>query len=127
MPDMTRNELMGFMADIAGGIAGAVTVLAEMFKLGAPPAHFHILKEFDIKGSKLWLLYKDVCLTETPVLIAFLEACRQGVVTKEDVDGYLDTLMGTRDVGVATAMRKDLVYPAAQLSVAQMEASGTDG
>lgn len=127
MPDMTREQLLEFMTDIAQGIPGAVTVLTQMFQLGAAPAHFAALQEFNLKGSRLWLLYKDVCLTETPVLIAFLDACHKKAVYEKEVDRYLGKLMIDRDENLAREMRKELVYPAAQLTIIDLEADGTDG
>lgn len=118
------EELKQFVVEIADGIIGAANVLMQMFQLGASPVHFSILKEFDLKGSRLWVLHKDVCLNETPVLIAFLDACHAGDVGKEQVDPYIDELMLRRNNELAKEMREKLVYPAARKTISDCLETG---
>jgi hypothetical protein len=122
------EELKQFVVEIADGVIGAANVLMQMFQLGASPAHFSVLKEFDLKGSRLWVLYKDVCLNETPILIAFLDACHAGGVGKEQVDHYINELMASRNDELAKEMREKLVHPAVTKTISDhLETGGSVG
>ena len=128
MSNGAKEELMKFITDLADGVIGAANVLAQMFQLGAQPQHFNALKDFNLKGSRLWLMYKDVCLQDIPMLLAFLEACHVGDVDEEEFRPYMDQLMVNRDEEVARKMRESFVHPAVRKFIAQhLEAGGDIG
>jgi hypothetical protein len=123
-----KKELMEFIVEISDGIIGAVRVLTEMLQSGAQPKHLGVLKEFNLKGSLLWVLYKDVCLQDIPMLLAFLEACHEGDVGEADIKPYLEKLMLSRDDAAAREMRENYVHPAVRKFIAQhLEAGGDVG
>ena len=108
--DTIRDSLM----KMVDGNPGAITVCVNLLKFGeqlAPqggPAGgmFYILAldEFEIYGSRIWMLYKDVCGENLNMMVAVLIARANEIITQKELDlaingsGLkldLDTLMKT--------------------------------
>jgi hypothetical protein len=57
MGDFVQNKIM----NLSAGNWGALTVLKEIVSWPSSDSVIDALYEQNIKGSKIWLLYKDVC------------------------------------------------------------------
>jgi hypothetical protein len=96
-----EDSLVEAVTKMSEGNPGAVTVIMRMFKEGdkIDPQSFAggfgavmLLDTFRIYGSRIWMLYKDVCREDIVSTIAVLRACQLGLVSqdtlKEAVDDY---------------------------------------
>jgi len=83
---------------LAGGNPGALTVCAQMFKQGAEIdpqglSGFAALLNLDslhIYGSRIWLLYKDICHENLVVTMACLRGWQLGIVNQKDLIKAID-------------------------------------
>ena len=93
------DNFMSMSIKLAEGNPGALTVLLKLFESTAtidPQAAFqglaHILylDELGIYGSRIWMLYKDVCKENIVYTMALLRAVQMGVLTQKKLDIAID-------------------------------------
>jgi hypothetical protein len=59
---MTRDELIEKMVNLSEGIIGATTVITQLYGEEMDGLVYLVdLEEQDIKGSSIWIAYKDIC------------------------------------------------------------------
>lgn len=85
---------------LSEGNAGAVTVIAMLFKenakidpqsaLGLYSSVLH-LDNLGIYGSKIWMLYKDVCGQDLRKMIALLRANQLGFVSNIEIKTAIES------------------------------------
>ena len=89
----TQKCLAAITKEFADGVIGAVHVLLSLFRTYADPRAIEALRGLDLKGSKLWVVYKDVCCQDETELMMFIHAFADGVFTKEESDKYTNVLI----------------------------------
>lgn len=84
---------------LAGGNPGAVTAISECMKNEskidpdsslAPYGVLFQLDTLDIYGSKIWMLYKDVCKQDVKSMIGVLRANQLGILTANQIKTAID-------------------------------------
>lgn len=83
--DMSFMEMIMVMGE---GNPGAITVLANMMKddpIMGPLRILH-LDHYEIRGSKLWMLYKDCCGQDLEKMYRTLDFLRGGAYSQEEID-----------------------------------------
>lgn len=95
-PDMSMMDAIVALAD---GVPGAITVLAEMVKHSEridPNAAFGawnpllLLDSTQCYGSRIWMLYKDVCGHDLVKTLAVLRAVQLGHIGIAQFDHAVD-------------------------------------
>ena len=76
---------------LSEGNPGAITVLSRLFKLNYLTLNkLEMLEKNDIRGSKIWIKYKEINIdVTTNIFIDTEEACNKNT---ENFVSYLDTL-----------------------------------
>ena len=100
---MSRIKLHDSIVDVgmkmSEGNPGALTVLLAMMNEGAridPDGALGglgaalSLDTHGIYGSRIWMLYKDVCGENLPMTLAVLRACQLGFITDGEMDRAID-------------------------------------
>ena len=64
------------MTNLSDGNIGAMNVITDLYSKRGDKLLNTLLK-FDIKGSKIWILYKDICREDMSVFIKLLEVMNQ--------------------------------------------------
>lgn len=81
------------------GNPGALTVCLQMLKDGAKidPDGFMgglgsilLMDTFGIYGSRIWMLFKDVCKQDIVKMLACLRACQMGFISQEVLNSAID-------------------------------------
>ncbi len=82
---MSFMEMISVMSE---GNPGAITVLAEIIKADPITGVIKILNldSLDIRGSKIWMLYKDCCGQDMDKFFRTLDFIRGGAYTSEEID-----------------------------------------
>lgn len=102
--DMTGMDMILAMSE---GNPGAVTVLAEVFKRAAsidPDSALGQLgvlcglDNLDCYGSRIWMLYKDVCGQNLNHMLGLLRANQLGYVTDREINQAIDGDQSTLDL-----------------------------
>ena len=73
---------------VGKGNPGAISVLTEMMRR-APEIVLH-LETLNIVGSRIWMLYKDVCKEDIAKTILLVYANKIGIISKESLDKAID-------------------------------------
>lgn len=100
---MTKIKLSHSTEDIfyemSEGVPGAVIVLVETLKRGdeidpdIAMGDLHIimlLDELNIYGSKIWMLFKDVCKQNLSHMFVVVRAYQLGILTHKEVHHAID-------------------------------------
>lgn len=81
------KELIIMMAD---GNPGAAVVLIQLYKAGDEET-FEKLLEYNIIGSDIWVLYKDLCDQNLPIMGKLVKSCPKEILidacSKQDRSG----------------------------------------
>ncbi len=83
--DMSFMQMIMVMGE---GNPGAITVLANMMNddpIMGPIRILH-LDHYEIRGSKLWMLFKDCCGQNLEKMYRTLDFLRGGAYTQEEID-----------------------------------------
>lgn len=100
----TLPEILGKMSD---GNPGAFSVLIRILKVGKIIDPQNALGELGailaldshrIYGSKIWMLYKDVCGQSLVQMLAVLRACQLGKITERSMLHAIDNQGAGLDV-----------------------------
>lgn len=84
---------------LAEGNPGAIIVMTEIIKHGeqvdpdailGSMAHILSLDTRKIYGSRIWMLYKDVCKENLVHMLAVLRAVQLGELSEEDLNNAID-------------------------------------
>jgi len=100
---MSRIELtdsmMGIMVKMSDGNPGGASVIMKILKDGRmidPQSYDGSISAMlnldsnEIYGSRIWMLYKDVCKENINKTIALLRAVQLGLVSKHSLDEAID-------------------------------------
>lgn len=94
--DMTLNEAVFEMSE---GNPGAINVLMDSISknqlidpdnFGGPWGLMFNLDTLEIYGSRIWILYKDLCGESLPKTTAVARACQLGIIRSSQVDDAID-------------------------------------
>ncbi len=98
----TRLELtdtgMSAASKLAEGNPGAIAAIVEVLKYGDQIDPVGLggigtllwLDTFGIYGSRIWMLYKDVCDRDVVKTIASIRACQLGLITEKELHSAID-------------------------------------
>ena len=117
---MSRIELtdttMSIMMKMSDGNPGAVSVIMSILKEvkridpqsydGAISTLMN-LDSNEIYGSRVWMLYKDVCKENINRTIAMLRAVQMGIISKHVLDEAIDNYGRGVDLGALMAKVKE--------------------
>lgn len=117
------------IAKLCEGNPGALSVLCELFKQAPtvdPQAAFGgftplmALDTLGLRGSRIWMLYKDVCRQSVPLTLAVLRANQLGLLSREML---LSAVEGEDSIDVdemfqSVCMRLDLFAKEQSISAA---------
>ena len=93
------DSVTGVIAKLAEGNPGATRICCELIKEGDkidPNAAMGGLASLlgmdtlSIYGSRIWLLYKDVCGQSIPKVVAVLKGWQLGMLTDKSIDNAID-------------------------------------
>ena len=100
MPRITLDfNLRESIIKMSDGIPGALTAMLHMTSDAMQIDPTNALQEFgplllldayEIYGSRIWMLYKDVCNQNPVHVIATLRAVQFGIITKDKLDYAID-------------------------------------
>ncbi len=102
MNKKTRLELtdtgMSAAHKLAEGNPGAITAIVEILKNGdwidplgmGSMGTLLWMDAFAIYGSRIWMLYNDVCGRDVVKMIAVIRACQLGIISQHDLDSAID-------------------------------------
>lgn len=103
---------------LAEGNIGAVTVLTDMYKKNAEidPESFlgeftgiMFLDEYEIYGSRIWMLYKDVCGQNLSHALGLIRATQLGLCNIEDLNTAIDNRgQGINKLSILEQLQKEL-------------------
>lgn len=92
-----EDNTMSSMVKLAEGNPGAITVMCKMLEQGKkidpycePIMTLLSLDSFALYGSRIWMLYKDVCGQDMVKVLAVLRAVQLGMLYKSTMDGAID-------------------------------------
>lgn len=110
---VTKEEIADVISNISEGVIGATVALGSLFeKVGYVQGYVDALLAMDLKGSDFWILWKDVCLSQASMFVAFLEDYLNGEFKCKDFKLSFAQLTKYREVEVARIIRKKYVHPA---------------
>ena len=97
---MLSDSIMDVCLKLSEGSPGAITVLGETLKQAAfidPDAAMPLLHVLDfdtlgIYGSRIWMLYKDVCKQDMVSMLAVLRAWQLGILHETVVHHAIDNM-----------------------------------
>jgi len=120
MKDVSRIELVdtvkAAVMKVAEGNPGAIRVLLEAIKRGKtidPDDAFGgfgvvmMLDGLGIYGSRIWMLYKDVCKQDMVSMFGILRAYQLGYLSEESLNQAIDNYGDGVDVEVLVAKVKE--------------------
>jgi len=93
---MTMPEAMYVLSD---GNPGAITAMVESIKIApqvdpdsalGPWGPLFALDSLDCYGSRIWMLFKDVCGQDPAKMIGVLRAIQLGIVSDKTVSAAID-------------------------------------
>jgi hypothetical protein len=82
---------------LAEGNPGALSVCVDILKLGSV-APLLLIDSFGIYGSKIWMLYKDVCGQSVSGVIALLQAVQLGELSEDTLHHAIENYGAGIDV-----------------------------
>jgi hypothetical protein len=89
-----NDTLMDALVKMSEGNPGAITVLSRLVKEGGKIdklsffgglTHILLLDEYEIYGSKIWMLFKDVCKQNIEDMIYIIRSVQLGLTSKENL------------------------------------------
>lgn len=88
-----EDDFETIMLKMSDGNPGAITVMMDIVDKGSsidpecgfPLLHILALDGMDIRGSDIWILYKDVCHENLTLMLALLRAKQLGIVSETHV------------------------------------------
>lgn len=83
------DSVMNVVVKLAEGNPGAVTVLMRVLEKNDIPAII-AMDGFGIYGSRIWMLYKDVCKENLESALAVLRGCQLGLITESALNHAID-------------------------------------
>ncbi len=102
MNKKTRLELtdtgMSAAQKLAEGNPGAITAIVDILKNGdwidplgmGSMGTLLWMDSFGIYGSRIWMLYKDVCDRDAIKMIAAVRACQLGIISEGELNSAID-------------------------------------
>jgi hypothetical protein len=89
----STSEIIKKMSQMASGSynSGATVVMIDMIKQGqfidpdswaGGLSSILLMDGWDIRGEKIWMLYKDVCKEDMVKTIGLLRACQMGIINQ---------------------------------------------
>ncbi|KKL70479.1 hypothetical protein LCGC14_1813030 [marine sediment metagenome] len=102
-----QDTLGSAIAKLAEGNPGAIHVCKEFVKktkeidpddLLGEMSNILSLDTFAIYGSRIWMLYKDVCKQDIVKVIGLLRAAQLGFMTKSELDHAIDNYGESIDI-----------------------------
>jgi hypothetical protein len=117
-----QDNALTAITKLAGGNPGALRVCTEIVKWGTEIdpnglSYFGALLNLDslhIYGSRIWLLYKDICRESLVTMLACLRGWQLGIVSQKDLIRAIDNAeSGNRAhnldlLGILAAVREKL-------------------
>jgi hypothetical protein len=93
--EMNFNDMLFVLSE---GVPGAITVIMDAFRHGddIDPEGMGAwgfvlnLDMMEIYGSRIWMLYKDVCRENLSHAIAMVRSVQMGVINAEDLNAAID-------------------------------------
>ncbi len=96
------------------GNPGAIRVCMEIYTGSAkidpdcmPLLHLLAFDDLGIYGSRIWMLYKDVCKHDLTHTIGMLRAQQLGFITREELNHAIDNYGAGLDVGAVLAQVRE--------------------
>jgi hypothetical protein len=87
---MRQDSLKEVLILMSDGNPGAATVLVQLIKSGDVETIERLL-EYDIKGSHIWVLYKDLCDQSLQTMAKLVQKCPKEILiaacSREDRSG----------------------------------------
>lgn len=89
-----QDTMMDVMVKMADGNPGAITVLMDLMRVvpTVDPASalgwlgpILLLDDENIRGSNIWVLYKDICGSDTAKVVLLLRAAQLGIIPFSDL------------------------------------------
>ena len=98
---MSRLTITDTIKDVvvkmSDGNPGAITVMMSILKDGRdidpytePGMHLLNLDDLELYGSRIWLLYKDLCGQSLAATMGMLRAKQLGHISREKLIGFID-------------------------------------
>ncbi len=91
------ETVQGMIIKLAEGNPGAIRVCTEIYTKGAeidpdcrPLLHLLGFDTLEIYGSRIWMLYKDVCKHSLTHTIGMLRAQQLGFLSRKQLDHAID-------------------------------------
>lgn len=111
--DMNFNDALFALSE---GNPGAINVMMDAFRnadtidpQGMGCWGFLLnLDEYGIYGSRIWVLFKDVCGENLPLTIAMVRGVQMGVISKDDLYGMLAGEGSLNPTEVAARLKEKL-------------------
>jgi len=96
------DSIMTAVAKLSGGNFGAMSVCTQLFARGAEidpkgiPGFgpLLLLDSLHIYGSRIWLLYKDICGEDVVMTLACLRGWQLGIINQRDLIKAIDNAEG---------------------------------
>jgi len=114
LQDSVKESILKMAKISDGGYnPGAMKVLMDIFDqghvidphtLGGGPSLVLLMDELNIRGEKIWMLYKDVCHQDLVKLIGVLRACQLGIIEPSTL--MLAVMNGGFKIDVDRCMKK---------------------
>jgi hypothetical protein len=114
--ELTDSPLSS-MIKLSEGNPGAITVLTQLYKTGpiidpdailGGLAHLLSLDTLNIYGSRIWMLYKDVCKEDIVYTHAVLRACQLGIISRTSLQSAIDGVQKLDLNNILEAVREKL-------------------
>lgn len=110
-----EDNIMTAMTKLAEGNPGAITVMCKMLEQGKkidpycdPIMTLLGLDSFALYGSRIWMLYKDVCGQDIVKTLAVLRAVQLGIIGRLTMNGAIDN-GNTLDIeSIIESVKKEL-------------------
>ncbi len=85
------EDLKEMIATLSKGNPGALSVLVQLVNHSNTSVVFiPVLEKLNITGSRIWMLYKDVCWEDLSKMIVVLQAYALDILTLSQVNGAID-------------------------------------
>jgi len=111
---VSKDELIKIITVLSKGNPGAISVLLKMFHWvgGIIQTHLDALESMNLKGERIWILWKDVCKNNMDMLVAFLEDFSNGEVDAEDFNRQFADVASCGHEDSAALLRETYMDPA---------------
>lgn len=99
---------------LADGNIGAVSVLLKVWEKAEqvhprlePAAVMLVLDDLEIRGERLWILYKYIFDRNLPKMLAFMLACSGRAISRGEMDAAIDGMKACEDLDARAKMYVD--------------------